>query len=114
MRSIKSNAIISIAKEVITTVFPVIVFAYVSRIFGTDGIGIINFSNTFVTYFILVAGLGINRYGTREGARLRGDINTFSQLFVELTLINIFMTLLSTAILFLYRIINILKPTVPY
>lgn len=101
MRSIKSNAIISVVKEIATTVFPVIVFAYVSRIFSTDGIGIINFSNTFVTYFILVAGLGINRYGTREGAKRRNDITSFSQLFVELTLINILMTFFSI-VLFIF------------
>lgn len=95
MKSIKSNAVISIIKELITTVFPIIVFAYVSRIFSTDGIGIINFSNTFVTYFILIAGLGINRYGTREGAKRRNDKREFSQLFVELTLINLAMTLFS-------------------
>lgn len=66
-------------------VFPLITFPYASRILGAEGIGQINFSVSFVSYFALIASLGIPTYAVREGVKYRDNkekINDFcSQIF---------------------------------
>ncbi len=95
MSSIQKNIVSAAVRGIVQIVFPTITVAYVSRILNPDGIGKINFSNTFVGYFILIGGLGINRYGTREGAKSRRNPAAVSQLAAELLAINGFMTVVS-------------------
>lgn len=98
MSSIQKNVVSAALRGIVQIVFPAITIAYVSRILNPDGIGKINFSNTFVSYFILLGGLGINRYGTREGAKRRKNPAAVSQLAAELLAINGFMTVVSIAL----------------
>ena len=70
-RSLGVNAILNGLQSVLNLIFPLITFPYVSRILSVDGMGIYNFSNTYVGYFLLIAGLGINTYAVREGAKFR-------------------------------------------
>lgn len=81
-------------------IFPIITFPYVSRILGVENLGKYNFSNSVVSYFLLIAGLGINTYAIREGAKYRDErkINIFAS---EIFSINILSTLISYLLLFL-------------
>jgi O-antigen/teichoic acid export membrane protein len=97
-KSIKKNAFFAIVKDVANMLFPVIIFAYVSRKLNPDGIGQINFSNTYVNYFILLAGLGINRYGTRECARIKENKEKINEVASELLFINVCATVISFVI----------------
>lgn len=94
------------------TICPIIIFAYVSSVLEPVGIGKINFSNTFVAYFIVIADLGIKRYGIRECAKYKDNKNEFSKIVVELFIINILMTLLSVSIILI--VINISNFLVAY
>ena len=84
-RSLGLNAFLNGVRSVLNLLFPLITFPYVSRVLSVSGIGIYNFSNTYVSYFILIAGLGIATYAVREGAKYRENqdkINKFvSQVF---------------------------------
>ena len=57
--------------SVLNIIFPIITFPYVSRVLGVDGIEIYNFSNSIISYFLLIATLGINSYAVREAASFR-------------------------------------------
>lgn len=72
-KSLGLNAFLNGLRSVLNIIFPVITFPYVSRILGVGEIGKYNFSNSFIQYFILIAGLGIATYAVREGAKFRGD-----------------------------------------
>ena len=52
-KSIKSNAIVNIIRTISTLIFPLITFPYVSRILEPEGVGKVNFSQSFVGYFVL-------------------------------------------------------------
>ena len=59
---------------------------------GVENIGIYNFSTSVVSYFTLLAGLGINTYAIREGARYRNnkeDISEFCSEVFSINLINL-------------------------
>ena len=69
--SLGINAALNGLQSILNLIFPLITFPYVSRILSVEGMGIYNFSSTYVGYFLLIAGLGINTYAIREGAKFR-------------------------------------------
>lgn len=83
--SIKKNTIYSILKTGSTILFPLVTFPYITRVLQTENVGKINFGLSIVSYFSLIASLGIQTYAIRECSALRNDEkklgNTASQLF---------------------------------
>ena len=91
-RSIKLNAILNGFRSILNILFPVITFPYVSRILSVKGIGIYNFSSSIVSYFLLIAALGINTYSIREGAKLREEKSKITQFASQIFTINMWST----------------------
>lgn len=102
-RTLAKNAIWNVVKTLVTYVFPLVTYMYAARIFLSDGIGKINFSLSYTTYFILFAMLGIEKYGIREMAKVREDINKRSYLAHELLILN-FGSVIITYIVFFMSI----------
>lgn len=104
-RSLGLNAFVNGLRSILNLFFPLVTFPYVSRVLSVSGIGIYNFSNTYINYFILIAGLGITTYAVREGAKYRDTqkkINTFaSQVFT----INMIATLVAYILLFITLVV---------
>lgn len=94
-KSLGINALLNGIKSVISIIFPLITFPYISSILQVDNIGKYNFANAFVGYFALVAGLGISTYAIREGAPIREDKKRISEFASEIISINIISSLLS-------------------
>ena len=82
----------------IVAVCPLIIFPYVSRILGDEGVGEVQFVQSIATYFQLFATFGITSYGIREGAKVRDNKEKLGKLVSELFIINCFTTLLSLLI----------------
>ncbi len=93
------NAVLNSAKTVLSILFPLITYPYVSRVLGAENLGIYNFSFSFLSYFLLIANLGVSTYGIREGTKLRYDKTKFEQFFSEIFSINIISTILSYILL---------------
>ncbi len=96
-KSLKKNAVISLIKAGMNILFPIISFPYASRILLPEGTGRVNFANSVIEYFIMIAVLGINLYAAREAARVRDDKAKLNKLSQEILLIN----LISTAIAYI-------------
>lgn len=88
-KSLKKNAVLNIIRTTCGIIYPIITFPYASRILLPEGIGKVNFANSVISYFVLIAGLGIGTYGTREAAKIREDKIALSNLVKELFTINI-------------------------
>jgi len=101
MGQIKRNVLYNVALSVSQVLVPVIVFPYVSRVLGPEGIGSIGFMESITQYFILFAALGIPIYGVREIAKVRSDKVQRSKLFSELLLIHCVTTLLLSVVFLL-------------
>ena len=54
-------------------IFPLIVYPYVSRVLGVEGIGVCGFVDGIINYFVLFSQLGIASFGIREVARCQDD-----------------------------------------
>lgn len=98
-KSLKLNALLNGIKTGITMIFPLITFPYISRILDVENIGKINFSNSVVNYFLLIAGLGISTYAIREGSYIRDDKDKLNRFCNEVFTINLLSTLISYILL---------------
>ncbi|MGI0530117.1 flippase [Treponema socranskii] len=107
-KSLKKNSFYSILKAIATLIFPIITFPYASRILMPDGIGKVNFANSIVSYFTMLAGLGLGTYGTREVSEARNNEIKLSKIVKELLVINIISTIISYSF-FLISIVFIKK-----
>ena len=98
-RSLGLNAFLNGLKSILNLLFPLITFPYVSRVLGVKGVGIYNYSNSIVSYFLLIAALGISTYAIREGAKYRDNKEQINKFASEVFTINIWSTLVSYVLL---------------
>lgn len=101
-KSLTSNAVLSMIKTVLSLIVPLITFPYVSRVLQVEALGKYNFSLSIVSYFILLAELGINTYAIREGAKIRDNREKFNKFANEIYNINI------CSMIFAYCVLTIL------
>lgn len=99
MKSLSLNAFLNTIRNILNMVFPIITFPYVSRILGAHNLGIYNFSNTYVNYFLLLAALGINTYAIREGAKYRDNREEINKFVGQIFSINLVATVISYLLL---------------
>lgn len=98
-KSVTFNLIANGIKTLMSVLFPLITFPYASRVLGADGIGKVNYASSIITYFSLIATLGINTYAVREGARIRNDQEKFQKFVKEIFYINLFTTFIAYILL---------------
>lgn len=100
-KSLKKNVVFNTLRTLFSLVFPLITFPYTSRILLPEGIGKVNFCNTIISLFSIIAGLGIATYGTREAAKIRDDKEKLSQFTKEVFIINILSTFVAYILFFI-------------
>lgn len=98
-KSLGLNAFLNGLRSVLNLFFPLITFPYVTRVLSVSGVGIYNFANTYVSYFILIAGLGIATYAVREGAKYRENKEQISRFASQVFTINIYSTIIAYVLL---------------
>lgn len=99
-KSLKINAVVNTLKTILSLAFPLITFPYVSRVLGVNQLGKYNFANSIISYFLLIAALGISTYAVREGTQYRDNPTQISQFASEMFSINIISTVISYIALF--------------
>lgn len=106
-KSIKVNALLNGFRTILNLLFPLITFPYVSRILSVNDIGKYNFSNSIVTYFLLIAALGIDKYAIREGTKYRDNRKRFSKFASDLFSLNVISTLFSYLLLAVFLVLSV-------
>ena len=76
-------------------IFPLITFPYISRILLPEGMGKVSLATSVVSYFSLIAQLGIPTYGIRVCAKVRDNKEELVSCTQELLIINIIMSVIS-------------------
>lgn len=109
-KSIKKNSLVNLLKTVIGLVFPLVTFPYASRILGVENIGRVNFANSTMNYFVLLAGLGISNYAIREGAKLRDDQAAINKFCTEILFVNIISTVIAYIGVFILIQLPVFRP----
>ena len=70
--------------QLLIILFPLITVPFVSRVLGSNGVGIYAFTDSIVQYFILFGTLGIGVYGSKSIAIIRDDKNKLSKTFLSI------------------------------
>lgn len=97
--SLKKNTAYSITLTLSNYVFPLIIFPYVARILGVENIGICNWVDSIITYFVMFSMMGMEILGVREIAYNKEKKKELSQTFFSLLSLNAFGTVIAIIIL---------------
>lgn len=98
-KSIKVNSILNVLKTISSVIFPLITFPYISRILQPENVGKVNFGSSFVSYFSLIASLGITTYAIRECSAVRGDKKKLGEKASQIFSINVCTTIVAYTLL---------------
>ncbi len=99
MKKIGINAILNGIRQILTVLFPLITIKYVIKIVGVENVGKVNYGNSIIKYFSLLAMLGIYQYAVREGALRRASKEKFEQFASQIFSFNVISTILSYILL---------------
>ena len=97
-KSLFKNTIYNALYNGLNIIFPLITIPYLSRILLSDGLGLVNYSRSIVSWFLIFASLGIPRYGVREIAKIKDNRNKLNKTFTELFLYNLLSTCICAVI----------------
>lgn len=93
--SLKRNFVYNSILTVSTYFFPLLVYPYVSRTLGLSNIGIVNFIDNFINYFVLFSTMGIMTVGVREIAVAKNDRENLSRTYISLLTLTTITTLIA-------------------
>ena len=82
--SLTKNYIYNLSYQLLVLVIPLITMPYISRVLGDYNVGVFNFIQAVVGYFVLFGCVGLNLYGQREIAACGDDLVKRSKVFWEL------------------------------
>lgn len=107
MKSLAKNSAFNAFYTVLNLLFPLVTSIYVARVLLPEGVGKVAYAQSIVSYFTILASLGLPNYGLREIARVREKIKEKNKLFTELLIVNGISTSIA---LFAYAILVLSVP----
>ncbi|OLR62720.1 hypothetical protein BHF69_08540 [Anaerostipes sp. 992a] len=98
MSKVKQNLIFQTVYQVLIVITPLITSPYVSRVLGAEGLGVYSYTNSISNYFLILAMLGTNTYGSKTIATVRDSRKERSYVFVEIMAMQIFLSIFGMAV----------------
>ncbi|WP_308399572.1 flippase [Weissella thailandensis] len=89
------NYLYNVFYQLLVVLAPLITMTYLSHVLGVQGMGIQAWTNSIVSYFLLLATLGITLYGQREIAYVRDDHVLRNQRFWEIQILHTIVSLIA-------------------
>lgn len=99
MSSLKKNLFYSSILTTANYIFPLLTYPYVSRVLGVNNIGVCNFIDGIINYFVLFSMMGISILGIREVATNKNNPEKLQKTFSSLLTINSITTIIGLVIL---------------
>ncbi|NMB82001.1 MAG: flippase, partial [Ignavibacteria bacterium] len=94
--SVKKNFLSLSILQISNYVFPLITLPYISRIFGPETYGLLNFATAFLSYFWLLVNYGFDLSASREIAQNRNNHEKMQAIFNQVLFSKLFLFLIST------------------
>lgn len=98
-KNIGVNAVLNVIKSGLSVLFPLITYPYALRVLGTVNIGKVSYSQSIISYFGLIAMLGISTYGVKEGAKKKSNPAELEKFVGETFTINFLSTIIAYILL---------------
>ncbi len=99
MTSVKNSFIWNLVLTMANYIFPLITFPYVTRVLGANGLGICEFVDNVINYYVMFSMMGLGIIGVREIASQKDQREGLSQTFISLLAINSITTLIAILVL---------------
>ncbi|MFV5783818.1 polysaccharide biosynthesis C-terminal domain-containing protein [Pediococcus acidilactici] len=99
---IVKNFLFNVSYQVFILLVPLVTTPYISRVLGSEGVGINAYTNSIIQYFILFGTIGINTYGNRQIAYSRGNNKDVSQDFWEISILRFITITIAYAVFLIY------------
>ena len=99
--SIKKNATYNLVKIIFSIAFPLLTTPYVLRILQPENFGKVNFTLSVISYFSLIATLGVSVYGIRECSAVKNDKSKLDLIASQIFSISVITAIISLILLFL-------------
>lgn len=97
-RSLTENVVYNMLYQVLVTVLPIITTPYITRALGLRANGIHSFTESIVTYFIILGSIGTSLYGIRKVAYVSDNGEQLSKATAEIMLLKLVLMLLTLAV----------------
>lgn len=97
--SIKRNILYTSILTTSNYLFPLLVYPYVSRVLGVTNIGLCNFIDNIINYFILISMMGINIIGNRQIATDKANGVSLNPAYSSLLSLNAISTFFALIVL---------------
>lgn len=112
--NIKKNYFYNMMAKLIMLLVPILVTPYLSRKLGADGNGRLSYIASIVSYFVLLANIGIETYGQRIIAVHQNDKGYLKKITLEIGILRILLTIFSLALYYVIFVIIYQKNQVLY
>lgn len=88
LMQVAKNYLYNAAYQLLNIIVPILTLPYLARVLGKEAVGIASWTNSLVTYFLLIASLGIVTYGSREIAYVHDNEAKRQKKFWEIQIIH--------------------------
>lgn len=99
---IAKNYFYNMSYQIFLILVPIITIPYFSRAIGVNGVGINAYTNSIMSYFVLIANYGLSLYGNRTIAYYRDDGYQVSKKFWEIFFAKLIMMTISIIFFMVY------------
>lgn len=104
MKRENKNFLYNVIYQLLIYIFPLITVPYTSRILGASNIGIYSYTYSIISFFMLIAMLGINNYGNRAISRVRDDKDKTSYTFCSIYYLQLMLAIIVLIVYLIYVI----------
>jgi len=94
-----SNSVLYIAHKLVLLFFPLLIFSYINNLFGPANMGLISFSSTFISYFVVISSFGGSMYAIKILSKVKNNYELVNKYFSMFFLLRIFTAFLSIILL---------------
>lgn len=109
---IKINAFLNSIRQGANIILPLLSFPYLTRVLQIENYGKVAFGASIVSYFSLIAALGVQTYSIREGARIREDKGKITEFANQVFTINMQATFIAYLLLFFMQLVWGMEPDI--
>lgn len=96
------NLIYNSIYQILIIILPLLTSPYVSRVLGSEGLGIYSYTYSVASCFALFGMLGVNNYGNRTIAAVQNNRNKRSAAFWSIWFLQVIMTSLTCVVYIIY------------
>lgn len=99
---ILKNYLYNMSFQILAIIIPLVTVPYISRVLGSEAVGINAYTNAIMTYFVMIANVGLTVYGNRAISYSRDSLEERSQKFWEIVSLKLIMASISILLLFAF------------